>query len=500
MRERFGFLTKIPFVSKLVMSTLIYLGMTFLYSNLTWSGIRTKLPFFNRIFYSKHLSLLSLYEKLTNTKEETALQIDAEGLNVQTQTVKKESIIPIMSYSAVLEPMEKVEVHSKVSGRIETIFVKEGERIKKGSQLVKLDSMTFELDLAKQKASYDSAKALFQLAKDKYEISRRNVEIKLGEADKRNALYLKANEECQRLEEIVRKKEILLKEGAIALEEFENLKLELHAREVAVNNARRDLDMILVGIRDEDITDAGYALPSLKKEKIELLKDLCTRLEQSELEVAATNLKASGVNLKTAEMLIKEAVLYSPMDGLIARIHKTTGELINAGSGGQQAIMTVISSQGLYVSFAVNEGDLGKIKQGQIANISVDSIPDKEYSGILKKISPLVDQKSHTVDAKLELSGKQSDLKPGMFVRADVKVGENQNVILIPLSAVASLQEEEGEIYVMKDRKAVKQRVKLGEKKEDRIQIKQGLSEGEVVILSPLSRLYDGITVIPKFK
>ncbi|TGL61193.1 efflux RND transporter periplasmic adaptor subunit [Leptospira ognonensis] len=499
IREKFIFLTKIPFVSKLVVSTLIYLGITILYTNLTWSGLRAKLPFFNRIFYSKHLSISSYYDNLTKNKDEASSQIGAEGLSVQTQTIKEESITPIMSYSAVLEPLERVEVHSKVSGRIETIYVKEGERIKKGSPLVKLDSLTFELDLAKQKASHDSAKALYQLSKDKYEIARKNLEIKLGEADKRNAVYNKTNEEYLRLMEIVRKKEILFNEGVIALEEYENLKLELHAREVAANNARRDLDMILVGIRDEDITDAGYALPNLKKEKIELLKTLSTRLEHSEMEVAATNLKASEVNLRTTEMLIKEAVLYSPIDGLIARIHRTTGELINAG-GGQQPIITVISSQGLYVSFAVNEGDLGKIKQGQIANISVDSLPDKNYKGVLKKINPLVDQKSHTVDAKLELSGKQVDLKPGMFVRADVKIGEIQNVIFIPLSAIASLEEEEGDIYVMKDRKAIKQRVKFGEKREDRIQIKQGLSEGEVVILSPLSRLYDGITVVPKFQ
>jgi RND family efflux transporter MFP subunit len=500
LKERLGFLSKIPFFSKLVISSLVYLGITILYSNLTWAGLRAKLPLANRMFYSKFLSVQEQYKRFTEVKEEVDA-VGAEGkLSVQTLQVEEETITPMMIFSAVLEPMERVEVYSKVSGRVEEFFVKEGQSVKKGQKLAKLDSLTFELDYAKQKATNDSAIALYQLSKDKYEIARRNVEVKLGEADKRIGLYNKAIAEYERFHEIVRKKEILWSEKAISDEEMENLKLELSSRDLSVNNARRDLEMILIGIRDEDITAAGYSVPSNKKDKVELLKTLNTRIEKSEMEVAAMNLKASEVNLKSTEMLIKEAILYSPINGLVAKINRTVGELINAGSGGTQPILTVISNDGVYVSFAVNEGDLGKIKQGQNANVTVDSMPDRKYKGLVQRISPLVDQKTHTADAKVELVGKSGDLKPGMFVRAEVLIGANQKAVMIPLTALVSIDNAEGSVFVMKENKAFKKTIKLGEKREERILVDAGLSAGEIVILSPINRLYDGLTVVPKFK
>jgi len=500
LKERLGFLSKIPFFSKLVISSLIYLGITLLYTNLTWAELRAKLPLFNRMFYSKFLSAPEYYKKFTQIKEEADSLKESGAVSVQTLPIGEETITPTMNFSAVLEPMDRVEVYSKVSGRVEKFFVKEGDTVKKGQKLAKLDSLTFELDLSKQKASLDSAKALYQLSKDKYEISRRNVEVKLGEADKRIGLYNKAVAELERFQEIVRKKEILWAEKAISDEEMENLKLELSSREVSSNNAKRDLEMILVGIRDEDIKAAGYSIPVNKKEKIDLLKTINTRIEKSEMEVAATNLRASEVNLQSTEMLIKESVLFSPIDGLVAKINRTVGELINAGSGGTLPIMTVISDDGVYVSFTVNEGDLGKVKKGQVTHVSVDSLPDKHYKGVIKKISPLVDQKTHTADVKVELVGRSLDLKPGMFVRAEVQIGENKKAILIPVSALVSIDNTEGSVFVMKDKKAFKKQIRLGEKKEERVMVEEGLKTDDVVILSPINRLFDGVAVIPKFQ
>ncbi|GBF52098.1 HlyD family secretion protein [Leptospira ryugenii] len=500
LKERLGFLSKIPFFSKIVISSLIYLGLTILYSNLTWAELRGKLPLLNRMFYSKFLSFSEQYKKFTEIKKEAEAQTESGVVSVQTLNISEETITPTMSFSAVLEPIERVDVFTKVSGRLEQIYVKEGDAIKKGQKLAKLDSMTFELDLAKQKASLDSAKALYQLSKDKYEIARRNVEIKLGEADKRIGLYQKALAEQSRFAEIVRKKEILWTEKAISDEEIENLRLELSSRELSSSNAKRDLEMILVGIRDEDIVAAGYSVPTAKKEKIDLLKTINTRIEKSEMEVAATNLRASEVNLQSTEMLIKEAVLYSPLDGLVAKINKTTGELINAGSGGSPPVMTVISNDGVYVDFAVNEGDLGKIKKGQNAIVSVDSIPNRQFKGVVKKISPLVDQKTHTADVKVELLGRSSELKPGMFVRAEIQIGENKTAILIPLTSLVSVDDKEGSVFVMKDKKSFKKTIKLGEKKDDRVFVEEGLSADEILILSPINRLYDGLSVMPKFQ
>ncbi|MCZ8156278.1 MAG: efflux RND transporter periplasmic adaptor subunit [Leptospira sp.] len=498
--KRINFLFKIPFFSKIIVSSLIYFGITFLYSNLTWNDLRLKLPFLNRMFYSKHLSILEQYRSYTEIARDIEKKDQNAPILIDSFTVQEEWMSPTMAFSAVLEPMERVEVYSKISGRVERLFVKEGDLIKKGQKLAKLDSLTFELDFAKHKAAKDSAYALLQLAKEKENLARKNIEIKLGETDKRIGLYHKAIAEFERYSEILRKKEILWSERAISDEEFENIKLEHSSKKLAVNNAKRDLDMILIGIRDEDILSSGLAVPISKKEKIELLKKINTKIESSETEVAASQVRASEVNLKSAEMLLQESILYAPSDGLIAKINRTEGELINAGSGGLPPILTIISNKGVYVSFAINEGDLGKVKIGNETNVTIDALPNKSYLGKVKKISPLVDQKTHTADAKVELSGKHTQLRPGMFVRAEVKMDEKKNAIFIPQSAVVSLNQEEASVYIVRESRVFKQKIKLGEKQNDRILVEEGLDSGDRVVLGPFSHLYDGVSVIPKTK
>jgi len=85
-------------------------------------------------------------------------------------------------------------------------------------------------------------------------------------------------------------------------------------------------------------------------------------------------------------------------------------------------------------------------------------------------------------------------------VRAEVQIGENKKAILIPVSALVSIDNTEGSVFVMKDKIAFKKQIKLGEKKEDRVMVEEGLNTNDVVILSPINRLYDGLKVFPKFQ
>ncbi|BDA79613.1 hemolysin D [Leptospira kobayashii] len=501
LKEKFDFLTKIPFFSKVVISALIYLGLSLGYSNLTWGDLRAKVPFLNRMFYSPKLSLVNYYEKLGKEDKKESEGLSDEGsLAVELLSIKEESSTPVLSYSALLEPIEKVEIYSKVSGRLEKTFVNEGDSVSQGQKLAKLDSLTFELDLAKQKAALESSQALYRLSGDKLAIAKRNLEIKLGEADKRINLYNKAIAELERFQDVIKKKEVLLENKAITEEEMANLRLELNTREINVSNAKRDLDMILVGIRDEDIQAEGLPVPADRKEKNEVLKRINTKIESSEQEVAFRNLKAAEVNLQTTEMLIKESVLFSPLNGVVAKINRTAGELVNAGSGGSLPIMTVISVKSVYVAFSVNEGDLSKLKVGLKADIKADVSPDKTYRGTVKKISPYVDSKTHTAEVKIQLDNQYSLLKPGMFVRCEVITGKEEKSIFVPLTSLIAVNETEAFVFVVRNKRAYKKQVKLGAKKEDRVEILDGLEEGDSIALSSVSRLFDGILVTPKLQ
>lgn len=486
------------FLLKIVFFGFFFIFLSLLFSNLTPNELRARFPVLNRVFYLDVFSFKHIYEKYQANKLEINSETDITM--VDTFKINEEFNVPTLNYSALVEPEEKVEIYSKVSGRIEKISVDEGDYVKKGQLLAKLDSLTFELDFAKQKAAVESASAQEDLAKNKYENAKRNVEVRLAEADKRSIAYEKAKSEFERTSEIFKKKEKLFSEGVISSEELKNLELDYSSRAKLAESARKDLEMILIGLRDSDVReDEINKTGKSPQEIIELYKNLNTEVEKSEYEVAKKNLEASRVALKTTEMLIKESSLLSPMDGIVAKRNKSIGELINAGGSGAQSIFTIISVKSIYISFFVNENDISKIKIGQKATIKADSNPTVIYDGYIRRISPMIDEKTHTAEVKVYISQPRG-LKPGMFVRAQVEIGEGQKSIFVPLTAVLSSDDKAGTVFLLSGKNAFKANVQLGSKRDDSVEILEGLIEGDELIISPLSRMRDGLEVRPNLK
>ncbi|MCG9873746.1 MAG: efflux RND transporter periplasmic adaptor subunit [Leptospiraceae bacterium] len=491
IKKIYEFISKIPYLSKLTFSALIYVAITILYSNLSWESFRNKVPLLTNIFYNERFKLGQIAEAFSNKE----VAKDEEFYNVQVTKIELQNITPSLNFSAIIEPEEKVEIFSKVSGRIELIFVKEGDKVSKNQKLIKLDSLTFELDLQKQKASSESLLAQVNLAKEKLANSKRNFEVRFNEIEKRELSLIKAKEEYDRYSIFYKKKQDLFDKGITPLEELENIKLELSNKEKNYIVAENELNNSTIGLRDEDIKNSGYKIPKNEKDRKQILIDINTKLEKSEVELSKKNYEAALVGLKSIEMLIKESTLISPIDGTISKIFKYRGELINAGGSGNQSIMTIISLDKLLASFFVNESEISKFKIGQKSIIKIDSNQDEIYEGKIIRISPTVDDKTHSSEIKVEISGSKKSLKPGMFARASVEVGKNEKAILIPNNIILPIDEKEGYVYLYKSGKAYKTKVLLGESYLDNIKIIDGLVEGDYVITNPINKMRDGISV-----
>lgn len=491
LKKIYDFISKIPYLSKFVISGIIYLTITAVYSNLSWESLRTKIPLVTNIFYNERLKFGRIAETFSSKEKSD----DEEFYNVQVLNVGLQTVTPSLNFSAIIEPEEKIEIYSKVSGRIDSIFVKEGDKVRKNQKLIKLDSLTFELDYEKQKASSESLLAQVNLSKEKLANVKRNFEIRFNEIEKRELSVTKAKEEFDRYSIFYEKKQLLFEKGITPLEELENIKLELSNKEKNYIVAQNELQNSTIGLRDKDIVNAGYSIPSNEEEKRRLLIDINTKLEKSEVELYKKNYEAAIVGLKSIEMLIKESTLISPIDGTVSKIFKYRGELINAGGSGNQSIMTVISLDHLLASFFVNESEISKFKIGQKSIIKIDSNKDQIFEGKIIRISPTVDDKTHSSEIKVEIQGSTKSLKPGMFARALVEIGKNEKAILIPGEVILPIDEKEGYVYIYKLGKAFKSKVLLGEKYFENVKILEGLNEGEIVITNPINKMRDGISV-----
>lgn len=215
---------------------------------------------------------------------------------------------------------------------------------------------------------------------------------------------------------------------------------------------------------------------------------------RQQLDSARTKMLASQAdydsalaNLSNAEKQVAEATVVSPLNGVIANKNLTKGQNVGAGN----SVMTVEQIDAVHVVIQVEQRDMAYLKMGDKVNVTVDSYPQKVFDGAVDVISPVAGKESRMFRVKIRVDNSEWLLKPGMFVQAELKLGEPQSVLTVPQKAVLG---EKGLQYVftVEDDKAKKIRVKVGDIIGDRIEISEGLSEGMIILTDNLDKVKDG--------
>ncbi|TGK43533.1 efflux RND transporter periplasmic adaptor subunit [Leptospira andrefontaineae] len=424
-------------------------------------------------------------------------EIQTDALSVSVITVSQKPFTPSVNASGVVDYMEKVDVFSKIAGRIEKMYVKEGEEVSLGQKLFKMETMPLELELMKQEATMESSKAQVKLAKEKYEKAKGAVIARIHEYEKAKTILEKNRQDLEKSKVTFQGIEEIYKAGGFSREEFENAKLNLNGKESAYQIAERDLEIKRIGLTDEDIIRNGLAVPDTKEERTKTLQEINTLMEKAELEVAEGVYKAHAAQAKSTNLLLKESIAYSPINGVVAKQFKTEGELL-ASSGSGQHVLSVINVRYVYATFNVPESESVQLKRGMKVDFSADVYKKVLFSGKVQLISPLIDQKSHTVEIKAIVDNGDKRLKPGMFIRANVSTGTAEPSIVLPNTSVLFNEDGiTGSVFVVRDGKAYKAELKLGQQKDGNVVVQEGLQTGDLVVTDRLSQLRSGISVNP---
>ena len=148
---------------------------------------------------------------------------------------------------------------------------------------------------------------------------------------------------------------------------------------------------------------------------------------KSSYDVAVSQLQLSRASLRTAEVKLKDSVMYAPLNGVVLRKNIEEGETVGAGT----MVITIGDLEHPWVKVYVKESELGAVKLGQKADIVVDSFPNKQYEGIVTYISSDAEFTPKNVETKEErvklvfgvkvsVKNQNNELKPGM--PADVRI------------------------------------------------------------------------------
>jgi len=370
---------------------------------------------------------------------------------VRTALVEKGEVNSFLKVTGVVEANETVRVTSEIMGQAKEVKVKDGEEVNKGDILIALGDEQIKIQVAQAQATLDS----IQASSDKIKSGARPQEIKQAESA---LLQAKLNRDS--VEENYLRMEKLYSEKAISKQQYEQAKNQYEIADVQYQSAQESYELVIEGAAEEDIKS---------------------------VEAQVRQTKAA---LDMAKYQLKNTQVTAPISGKVTSITVSTGEMVSPSI----PLLSIIDVSRIFVKVGISEKDISKIKEGQKVNLEIDAFLEEKFQGEVVSKGVAVDQISKTLEVKIEILQPEVDIPVGVFARGDILVKTNQDALIIPSSALT--RKKDGiYVYVIEEGIARQKEVVLGIIQDERVEILDGLSEEEEIVVLGNQELEDGLKV-----
>ncbi len=211
---------------------------------------------------------------------------------------------------------------------------------------------------------------------------------------------------------------------------------------------------------------------------------------RASLDRAETTLKLAKARLSEAEADYEYTLIRAPFDGIVVRRNAQAGETVGPSTGtgsasAGTAVCTLVDRASLEMVADVNETNIGKVRQGQKVEVTIDALPDRKYRGEVRQIIPTADRQKGIVQVKVKVFDLDEDVYPEMAARAAfLRAGAAEPGARRVIAPKGSVRESNGRkfVFVVDSGKARSTEVETGAEGEDGVEIRRGLSGGERVI------------------
>lgn len=400
----------------------------------------------------------------------------SKPFDVTTEKAEKRLIIETVIANGKVQPEVQVKISSDVSGEIIELNVREGDQVKKGDILAKINPDLYLSARDRLAAALNTAKA---------NVANANARLAQSKAQFINA------------EAAFNRNKILHKQGAISDAEFDAAKSQYEVAKAEVEAA-----------------------------------------EQS-IIAAEFNLKSAEASLKEANDNLQRTTIIAPVDGTVSMLSVEKGErVVGTTQMAGTEMMRIANLTEMEVKVDVNENDIVRIKLGDTADVEIDAYLGRKFKGVVReiansaKVTGLSADQVTNFEVKVRiLRSSYEDLinkdkphlspfRPGMTASVEIKTNKVNNALSVPIQAVTTREDtskinttEVNQIdlssensfecvFVFNDGKSVIKKVKTGIQNNKYIQILSGIEEGEEIITGPYTivskQLKDGDKVAIK--
>lgn len=461
---------------------------------------------------------------ISRSKATIAVKAAAAAKNRQV-SLKNGDITVKVSESGALEPVTQVEVKSKVAGRVQRIYVKEGDTVQAGAPLAVIDPTEVKRQVDQIKAQLASARAGLKQSEENYDLTRtqstlaiRRAEAALTEAKLhlvQTAAPARDQDVAQAEQAVARadaqvadakrtqdRKKALVEKGFIAQSEADSAQVAVTLAETDAASAREHLSLLKAGARKEDIDSARAAVASaeiaLATEKANAAQ---SQLRLRDIERARGDVAQIENQLAVQNVSLGDTGIVAPIGGQVIGKYVEEGELVASATAGfaQGATLVKIADLShMQVRVNINEVDVARIHVGLPVEIRIDGVPNKVFSGQVAAIAPssLGDKPGSNgqsgggsqggvvrFEVKVAVTTPDPRLRPGMTAAVDIVLDRRKNVPLLPAEALQTgdtvtvvTPGKAGAPDVRKSRK-----VTVGLRDDAHVEIRDGLKPDEKV-------------------
>jgi HlyD family secretion protein len=310
-----------------------------------------------------------------------------------------------------------------------------------------------------------------------------------------------ARSKLQRAEDTLNWTAKLREKGYVSDSELQADKLDCDSLKIQEEQAITALDLFKL-----------YDFPKQVEQLLSVYREAGHELERTEAR-ARSRMAQAQARLSNAEEDVTESredvqrrrnqvaacIIRAPAPGLV--VYSSSSESYRYGERGpiqeggkvyqRQKIISLVNTAEMIVEVRVHESSVDKVRQGQPATITVEAFPDTLFQGEVLSVAPLPDPQQGFLSpdvkvytTKVSIEGSHDSVKPGMSAKVEILVDQLDDVLFVPVQVVAN-REGKKLCYVMASGLMEKREVETGLFNDNLVEIKSGLTEGEMILLSP---------------
>ena len=384
-------------------------------------------------------------------------EVDTYRVAVETLGGSKDRVI--LNAAGYIVAHHKIEVASKVVGRVRWIGVEKGDYVEQDEVLVRLEDDEFQARVRQSEGNLASLRA--RLAE--LEAGSRPEEIALAKANLEEA---KADLKNARIN--LERTRTLADEGVLAAQALDDAKALYDRRAARVESLDRSYELVRIGPRQEQI------------------ESVRGQVKQAEGELAYTR------------TMLRATQIRAPVSGTILERNVEVGEFVTTGFVG---VVSLADLDDLQVELDISQDDFARLTPNQRGVVTTDAYRDRDYEGRIVEISPEADRQKATVQVKVQILKPDAYLRPEMNANvaflAEPQEAAREGIagsITIPAAAIRDGKT----VFILQDRQAVERSVAVRRTTSAGVEISDGLIGGEDLILNPDPDLKDGDRVKPR--